>query len=57
MFILAVCASVAIGLGAQTSSEIHGTLRDEQGLPIGGATVAITADDTGFDERDYNGGR
>ena len=49
MLVLALCGSIAIGLAAQTSSEVHGIVSDPQGRPISGATVVITADDTGFD--------
>ena len=44
MLVPALCASIVIGLAAQTSSEIHGTVTDPQGLPIGGATVVIVAE-------------
>ena len=47
MLVPALCASIVIGLAAQTSSEIHGTVTDPQGLPIGGATVVIVAEGTG----------
>src|SRR5262245_61128376 len=47
MLVVGLCASILIGLAAQTSSEIRGTVSDQQGLPIAGATVEVRSDPTG----------
>src|SRR5262245_61350288 len=47
MLVVGLCASIVIGLAAQTSSEIRGVITDQQGLPVSRATVVIVADETG----------